>query len=113
MPKGSGGGGSGGRSGGGGGANQLSSDEVSSWSKGGGEIKASGNVDISKPVTITMSGKTYDHRSSLKDNGFKFNSGDKTWSKTVTGSKNDIRAEIHEASRPRRADRDMVARLSN
>ena len=128
MGGGSGGSGSGGRSGSGGGstngdagqpgevvraANTLAQKELDDWAVGGGRIKATGTVDVSKPVTITMSGRTYDHRSSLKDNGFKFNSGDKTWSKTVTGDKDRIFKELREVGRARRAERDMTAQLSN
>lgn len=116
-------GGSGGSKGGGGGPspeNSLSGDDVSKYSSGG-MMKTSGSVDISKPVTITISGNTYPHKDTLKSEGFKFDSGDKSWSQTVTGkSKNSIMGKIEDVGRwkpkvkgAKRGYEDMTAKLSN
>lgn len=117
------GGGGGGRSGRGGGGgpspeNALSGADVAKYASMG-IMETTGSVDISKPVTITISGKTYDHRDTLKNEGFSFNSRDKTWSQTLTGkSKNKIIDKIYDAGRwkPRggtRGHKEMTAHLSN
>lgn len=82
-------------------------------------METTGSVDISKPVTITISGKTYDHKGTLKNEGFQFNSGDKTWSQTLAGkSKNHIMGKIYDAGRwkPKGGtlgSKEMTATLSN
>ena len=97
-------GGSGGSKGGGGGGqpspeNSLSGADVAKYVSGG-TMETTGSVDISKPVTITISGRTYDHKETLKKEGFKYNPGDKTWSQTLTGkSKNQIMGKIYDAGR--------------
>ena len=121
MGGGSGSSGSGGRTGGGGPSpeNSLSGDDVSKYSSG--MMKTSGSVDISKPVTITISGNTYAHKDTLKSEGFKFDSGDKSWSQTVEGkSKNSIMGKISDTGRwkpkvkgAKRGYEDMTAKLSN
>ena len=122
MGGGSGGSGSGGRSGGGGSGvspeNSLSGADVAKYISGG-MMETSGSVDISKPVTITISGRTYDHKETLKKEGFEYNSGDKTWSQTLTGkSKNQIMGKIYDAGRwkPKRGvlgSKEMTATLAN
>ncbi|MFA7164653.1 MAG: hypothetical protein WC124_02245 [Desulfoplanes sp.] len=119
MCGGSGGGGGGGGGGGPSPENSLSGDDVSKYSST--IMKTSGSVDISKPVTITISGNTYAHKDTLKSEGFKYDSGDKSWSQTVEGkSKNSIMGKIEDVGRwkpkvkgAKRGYEDMTARLSN
>ena len=122
MSGGSGGGGKPGRGGGGAGGispeNALSGADVVKYVSGG-MMETTGSVDISKPVTITISGKTFDHKGTLKSEGFQYNSGDRTWSQTMAGTrKNQIMGKIYDAGRwkpkgGKLGSKEMTAHLSN
>lgn len=84
-------------------------------------MKTTGAADITKPVTVTITGNTYNHRDTLKSEGFKFNSSDKSWSIQMVGkSKNQIMGKIYDAGRWKPKVRgaklgytEMYARISN
>ena len=109
MGGGSGGSGSGGRSGGGGGRDGSESIDLS----GTGGMQVSGKADFTKPVKIIITGKTFDTKTALKDEGFKFNVGDKSWSKIMTGTKMDVKDTIYQAGRWKGNAKKLQANISN
>ena len=77
-----------------------------------GRSQVTGAVDLTKPVKVTVSGRTYDYRTTLKEKGFTFRPGDNTWTKTVNGEREIVQAHKDVSRRPR-AERLMQMHIEN